>query len=316
MPSPALRTPRKISGTITNMLPSLDPSRPTATVVTLLLLPHGRNLPEGVTQQNVGTVNLTSSEGPFTIPGLPQGPFDLYARIADPRGSQVGAGAINAWGRAVLEVRDRDLEDVRLVIHGSVDVPGILLTDGTPGTSAGVKIGLRPEGSSARLPNYQAVTGKAQSPKPDGTFVIPAVAEGDYAVTVDGLSGNAYVANIQPREFYLADQPLPPIQVSVKTDGGTVQGTLKDAKDAKDADQNRSIVVATASFYKTVIADGQGRFTLRGIPPGNYKVFAVDNITAVRLQNPEEFAKLESQGLALAVAPSSTTTIDIAPVRQ
>src|SRR5262245_17048787 len=126
------------------------------------------------------------------------------------------------------------------------------------------------------------------------------MAEGDYAVTVDGLSGNAYLADIQPREFYLTDKQLPPIQVSVRTDGGTVQGTVKDA------DQNRSIVLANASFYKTVAADEQGRFTLRGIPPGNYKAFAVDNVTAARLQNPEEFAKLESQGLAVAVASSST----------
>jgi hypothetical protein len=310
MPSPASRTPRKVSGTIVNTLPPLDPSKPAATVVTLLLLPHGRNLPEGITQQNVGTVNLTSSEGPFTIPALPQGSFDLYARIADPRGSQTGAGAINAWGRAVLEVRDRDLENVQVVIHASVDVPGLLLTNGTPGGSAGVKIGLRPEGSSSRLPNYQAVTGKTQTPKPDGTFLIPAVAEGDYAVTVDGLTDNAYVADIQPREFYLTDQPSSPIQVSVKTDGGTVQGVVRES------DQNRSIVVATASFYKTVTADEQGRFTLRGIPPGNYKVFAVDIITALRLQNPEEFGKFESQGVAVTVAPSSTATIELTPPRQ
>jgi hypothetical protein len=304
LPSPGARIPHKISGTVANTLPPLDPNKPVATAVTLMILPHGPNIPEGVTAQTVGTVNLTSTEGAFTIPAAPPGSFDLYARIADPRGSQVGSGQTNAWGRAVLEVKDRDLDGVRLVIHGSVDVAGIV-----QGAVPGMKVGLRPEGSAARLPNYQAVTGKSQTPKPDGTFVIPAVSEGDYSVTVEGLSGNAYVANIQPRDFYLKDQALPPIQVSIKTDGGAVQGVVRDA-DQKPAG-GRSVVVASASFYKNVTTDVQGSYNARGIPPGSYKVFAVDNITAARLQNPEDYAKLESQGTPVVVAASSTVTADI-----
>src|SRR5207244_9150680 len=100
--------PAKISGQVLSTLPGTG--MPVAAAATLLLLPH-----DGSDESAARVVgNSDSNTGQFQIESLPGGSYDLYARVADPQGSPGIGGGVQAWGRAQIEVRDRDLENVRL----------------------------------------------------------------------------------------------------------------------------------------------------------------------------------------------------------
>src|SRR6185295_7823720 len=102
---------------------------PVVAAAALFILPHDPSDDAGPRQ--VG--NGDSNTGKFEFSGLPAGSYDMYARVQDPQGSPGRGGSAQAWGRASFEVKDRDIEDLRLVVHPSVEVNGILKLAGAGG---------------------------------------------------------------------------------------------------------------------------------------------------------------------------------------
>jgi hypothetical protein len=180
--------------------------------------------------RQVGQVNVNAATVPFEIPSVPPGKYDLLVRMNDPRGSLGTGGATQAWGRTTLEVRDRDIDGVRLTIHASFDVPGTITIDGKPPMDGGnLKVGLVPMGTVSRIANYRGITNRDQTPGDGGKFAIQSAAEGNYEVVVKGLPVGGYIADVRQGDTsVLADgvsvRDVPPaaFQVLVSTDGGSV----------------------------------------------------------------------------------------------
>ena len=77
------------------------------------------------------------------------------------------------------------------------------------------------------------------------------------------------------------------IQVIVNTNGGKVQGSVIDAKQ-KPAASARIVLVPPESrrqnlqLYKVALTDNSGNFTITGIAPGDYKLFAWETFRILR----------------------------------
>jgi hypothetical protein len=182
----------KISGQVMSTLTADGRALPAASV--LMLLPH--DAMDESSGRNAG--NSDSRTGRFEISPVDPGVYDLYARVQDPRGSPSRRGVALAWGRAVVEVRDGDANNVRLIVHPSVTISGIVRL---PGDAAalmpGMRVELEPVGSTAKLDNVQGMTDVSRGLRPDGTFTIGAVAEGTYKVRLRGLSADGYTVEVR-----------------------------------------------------------------------------------------------------------------------
>jgi hypothetical protein len=75
--------------------------------------------------------------GAFEIPNVQPGKYDLFVSMGHENGSPGPGGGIQAWGRATVEVRDQDVAGVRMTIHPSMDVPGVVKIDGKPAPADG-----------------------------------------------------------------------------------------------------------------------------------------------------------------------------------
>jgi carboxypeptidase family protein len=64
-------------------------------------------------------------------------------------------------------------------------------------------------------------------------------------------------------------------------------------------------------LYRRVTADINGRFTIRGIPPGNYRLYAWEEIEPYAYFDPEVVQQVESQGKAVRVTELSKETVEI-----
>ena len=64
-------------------------------------------------------------------------------------------------------------------------------------------------------------------------------------------------------------------------------------------------------LYRRVTADINGRFTIRGIPPGNYRLYAWEEIEPYAYFDPEVVRQVESQGKAVRVTELSKETVEI-----
>ena len=67
-----------------------------------------------------------------------------------------------------------------------------------------------------------------------------------------------------------------------------------------------------AMRYGRVLGDPSGKFTIRGIAPGEYKIFAWDGIPGtVAEQNAEFLAPIESKGVAVIIRGGSSQTVQL-----
>ena len=301
----------RVTGQITNAL------HPSATTGQLLLAPKGVGA-TGTPQ--VGNVLLNGPTVPFEIPALPPGSYDLYVRVEDPRGTPGRGGVISAWGHAPLELTDRDVDGVQMTVHPSVEISGVLQIDGKTAPAGGaMKIALIPTGTADRLPSYTGVTDRAPAPGPNGTFSISAVPDGNFTVSVSGLPSGSYVSEVRQGENSIfakgfdvgASKPMP-IEVFVKSDGGTVEGVVKATEASTVALIPDDRQMMRLAQYASTGADG--KFSFKGVRPGAFKVFAVPggpNTPQVILN---KLPKIEDKGWAVTVKASTTTTTNVSVI--
>ena len=67
-------------------------------------------------------------------------------------------------------------------------------------------------------------------------------------------------------------------------------------------------------FYKTATSDPMGRFSLRGIAPGEYRVYAWAVSPGTAYRNADFMKKYEGRGVAVNVvvgARLNSTTVDL-----
>ena len=321
--------PLKVSGQVISTLPAREPNGRgvvAAPAATLMLLRRDSSIPDDATARAVGTVGLNGSTGKFEVSGILPGNYDLYARIMDPRGSAgPGGGGVFAWGRTPLDISNRDVEGLTIGVHASVDVNGVVTTGGgsLPSTFASVRIVLQPAGSTAKIPQYLGVANKVQTPKADGSFTVPAVAEGNYRVHVLGLPSNAYVADIRQNTtsvydsgILIGDKTPEPLEILLSTNGGTVQGTVYTSDKKAVPFATVALVPSlehrqNTELFKTVTSDSLGQFAISGVRPNDYKLLAWDNIPPGASQTPSFVAKYEAQGSTVRVAAGSRITAEV-----
>src|SRR5262249_25517357 len=135
-----------------------------------------------------------------------------------------------------------------------------------------------------------------------------------------GLPQNLYVSevrlgplNVFDSGFEVGREPIAPLQVSLRSGAATVEGVVRDGSNKPVA--NATIVVIppdgrreNRALYKTATSDASGKFSVRGIAPGNYKLFAFEGIAGGEFYNARFLSKYESRGKPINVAQGSSTT--------
>jgi hypothetical protein len=311
--------PAKVSGQVISSLGVGDASTAPPSVL-LMLSNRDITVPENA--RNAGTIGLNPTTGSFELRDILPGSYELFARIQDPRGTP-GANGLTpmAWGRASFDVRDRNVEGVSITVHPSIDVRGKVTLDGkAPASANALRVGLQADGPSLRIANYTAVAGRQQTPAADGAFTVPAVAEGAYRFLWSGLPADSYVSDVRQggtsiydAGLYVTDKSPEPIEIVMRSDGGTFEGLLTRANSQP---MGRTLVVlvpqpgyrSNPSRYKTTLSDLQGHFTVHGIQPGTYKAFAWENLPDGAYFNADFLKMHENEGIPVEVLPRQTTT--------
>jgi len=66
-----------------------------------------------------------------------------------------------------------------------------------------------------------------------------------------------------------------------------------------------------ADLIKTAVTDKDGRFTIRGIPPGEYKIFAWEAIEQFAYFDPDVLRQFEQLGKAVSIPESGKITLEV-----
>jgi Carboxypeptidase regulatory-like domain len=158
----------------------------------------------------------------------------------------------------------------------------------------------------------------------DGSFEWKNVSAGRYYVQISDASSQPdwFLKSVAAGGREAADSGfsvgggVATLDVVASSNGARAEGVAINQKDEPVAD---AVVVAVpeARFrsrpdrYRKALTDQSGRFTLRGLPPGEYTVFAWESIDGEAYYNPEFLKSCEGQGKTLDVTEGDRVSLQL-----
>jgi hypothetical protein len=247
----------------------------------------------------------------YTSPALPEGYYELEY-------SKGRALAIDT-ARIRFTIVDRDVDAGTLTLFPSITVSGEIKTEGPMPAEwklSGVQIGLRP----LDVRDYVAVRGFAVV---DGRFSTGnTVGQGSYQFYISGLHENLYLATAtrNGRDLLagglVIEGPEAATVALTLREGGRVEGIVRNAKDEPAADSMVALIPAqnrrgNLLLYKSISADQDGRFSLRGVAPGEYTLLAWAESEANATRNADFLKEFETRGILLTVREGLTSNANV-----
>jgi Carboxypeptidase regulatory-like domain len=201
-------------------------------------------------------------------------------------------------------------------MSSGISIPGVFRVEGTPlPTNSTVRIGLRP-------PAPNGLSSALQLVNADGTFSMTNVFAGEYRIAVLAAPPDYYVKEARIEQTDVLNQPWVignairgSLEVVLSSAGGQIEGTVVDARSQPVSalqtvlipDQDRT----RTELLKTATTDHEGRFSFRGITPGNYKIFAWEAIDANAFLDPEVLSQYEQQARAVRVVEGDRQKLEV-----
>lgn len=311
---------------------------PTATVSGLVLAPGGKPFAGGVsltTSARSGVAALdsrataTDAAGRFVLRSVPPGDYVLKAN---------GVGSAQ-FAMQYVTVTDGDPAPVTLQATEGTTVEGRILLDVTPGTNpAGLELTYAStdfdQDPSVHRTSFVREFGPDGSW--DGTFRVSGIF-GPSRLTLARMPGcdscylksadvNATNAAQNPFDFGLNGGIIRGVEVVVSDGGATIEGRIADASDALAA----AAMVATPAWEGNRYAGSpyvkigfpleNGRFEVKGLPPGDYIVAAIngDDRGAASLEpdDPDLAALLASRGTRVTVFERERASVNLRLLRR
>ena len=233
-----------------------------------------------------GNIAVTSKpNGAFEIQGLPPGRYTLRTSF-----SETDRGFT---GQLAVEVGAHGLENVTLAGEPDYDITGRVVIEGDSHERV----------SRMSVDFAPHVIAGAFRVSTDSKFAFEGqLRPGEqYTVNVPNLSADFYLEEVQinghavERNQVEAGGPHGKLDLIVSPNGGHIEGLVVDAKDQPVAASVLLIPDADHRSYYDLFrknrSDREGKFTLRGIPPGTYTVIAFDGLDSDELINDPDLLK-------------------------
>jgi protocatechuate 3,4-dioxygenase beta subunit len=266
---------------------------------------------------------LSDTSGKFRFSGVAPGTYDVRAFSTSD----------NAQGTRTIDVIDKDLTDLKIVLETGFSVRGRVVPD--------------PEDASLKLPQLSVTLipgGNAQT-QADGTFEIRNARSGSSTVVVSGLTEGLYIKSatfgrsnamtdslpdsgeirpalasngvllpMTPGQILISPDSKDSLDVVISAASGRLKGTVTDAG-GKPFPAARVVLAPEEKFrgirplYRVTTSDQSGGFSIRGIPPGSYTLFAWDVIDTGAYYNREFMRLYEGDGVPVVIEPKIESTV-------
>lgn len=257
------------------------------------------------------TAAATDTQGSFDLTGVTAGSYLLVAQ------SPTSEPEIPLWGRTAVDISDADAENVRVLIGPGVSVGGRIRAEGDLILS-GLEADLKTRESTTLAELMPPV--KTAVVNADGTFLFRHVPEGDYDIGFSPLPAGFYLTDDQAEDSIriglgVSTQELHPIlrSTSASIEGTvTADGPVANAYVVLVPDTKRS---GPGQYLRTAVSNQLGRFTLRAIVPGDYRIFACDQIQPSAFRDPDFLRRYEDFGQPVHIDDGTHTSVELAVLR-
>jgi uncharacterized protein (DUF2141 family) len=248
----------------------------------------------------------------------------------------------NMDAATTVDVRNRDVENVSVNLSPGFPLPTTVSIEGAPpGTPL-------PGGLTLLIGSSPPTQGTSpnQPVDPKGSFTISNVGTDDTRVYVVPILSTPVMAlpnipeslqglyvksaklggvDVLDAGFRFAGEPDKVLEIVLARNAGWLAGRVEDERKQPASGVFVTIVPDKASarlyrtdMYKTTSSDADGWFELKNLPPGDYKVFALQGFEKDSWLDPDFFKPYEDRGLSIKVGEGKVFTVEapVAVIRQ
>jgi protocatechuate 3,4-dioxygenase beta subunit len=239
------------------------------------------------------------NKGNFLFTNVPPGSYFVFASSMGPNRQQ----SI----RAAIEVESSNVTDVGITLLHGTNLAGNVFVEGRePVDFAELRVWLsETEESLFGGPNTTV--------KPDGTIILEHIPVGTFQVEVTGSTPRSlpdfYVKAARLNGEDVLEKGLTigtggthgPLEIIFSSSGARAEGIVTDENDLPSAGATVALVPEEPRrgqfrLYKDAPTDQYGKFSIRGVAPGKYKLFSWKDVESDSWEDPDFLKPFENQG--------------------
>jgi hypothetical protein len=281
------------------------------TEANVFLLPKKRGLEWDFSDQQA---MVEKKDGSFDIPEVLPGSYILTAMWFD-EGKSFST-------RVPVEVGNSNVEGIALTIGAGVNISGRIIWDGQPSLDNG-ELTVTPKPADMGWNFWGGGT------RVDATnaFVLKDISDGTYFAEISGESKDCYIKDVRYGPSSALDEGFTVVrgapanlEITVSSRGARLQGSVSDA-DGLPAAGVQVVLAPEESrraihrLYKSGATDQYGHFDLRGIPPGEYKLFSWEEVEPGAWEDPEFLRPFEGKSETASLKEGEQQTVNLTAIR-
>jgi protocatechuate 3,4-dioxygenase beta subunit len=278
---------------------------------------------------------VTDAGGLFDVSGVTPGSYNLYfvgAQVPQ-RPSAPGVPPppppIPLITMTPVEVGNENIEGITVTITPGSTLTGQVTYEGNTPSEPGfnrmrivfeaVPTGVAMVGTQSTIPNVN-----------NGRIRMENLWPATFRLLVTGNPPNTYVKAVRFGRLDLLSQPLPvpvqtdgQIEIVIGTDSGIVEGRVVNERQDPAVNVKVALVPeapfrSRGDLYKSTTTDVTGAFRIATVPPGDYKLFAWEQIEDGAWRDSEILRGDETRGksLRLGALRTESATLTVIPVKR
>jgi hypothetical protein len=265
-------------------------------------------------------INFNMETGALRVEGIRAGSYIIRAM------SQSGMSPLR--GEARINVAS-NVEDVRIVLAPAVTIPVMVRTESRSPARGGTG-----DGSSSccngATNTWIPVSVRLLPTDPNHAEVFSTFERGKAsAIMLQNVDPGTYTAELMPRapwyvqsatcgqtnllldDLYVASGQSYPMEIVLRDDSASLSATVKSS----DANPRQATVIvvpqAGGKVAPRVVRGSGNQFSVYALAPGDYLVFAFDNIDDLEYTNAEAYAPYASQAAHVNLAPNQKARLSL-----
>ena len=240
-------------------------------------------------------------DGHFTFAGVAPGRYQILAR------GQTESAAPAIFASYSLDVRGNDITGIQMVLHPGAVLEGTVAIESARGTKPPLLSSLRVRAPFIDGSAFgEAMTGTVRTA---GGYALRGIMKGEHQIRVDGLQPPWVVKSIEYRGRDITDLAIPveeqsqmrDVRIVITDRASEVSGVVQNVRDRPVADTGVLVCSSVPVFWmqtsrraRVTVTDENGRWSVAGLPPGEYFAIASPTVSDGDLGHRGRLAALQT----------------------